>query len=172
MHQRYHSNSKKEKQKMTTPTNQPPQEENSYQLAYKIFADHARGDPPVETPVGKSTGNASSFMAVHNLRAARLRIRDSPIDPDNLVVETAGELPYRNTYGPLTDDPHEKWGYRFRDPSDGVVKSVWLEKSGQRVDFWNEAEFKSLVVVGEIPQRTWEELKASAWSFEGRSCRF
>lgn len=95
-------------------------------------------------------------MAVNNLRYARLRIRDSPIDPDDLVVETGGELPYQNTYGPLTDDPHDKWGYSFRDPSDGVVKSVWLEKIGPRVDFLNEAEFKALVVVSEIPQRSWE----------------
>jgi hypothetical protein len=39
------------------------------------------------------------------------------------------------------------------------VKSVWLEKFGPKVDFLDEAEFKSLVVVSEIPQRTWEELR-------------
>jgi hypothetical protein len=95
-------------------------------------------------------------MAVTNLRSARLRILDSPIDPHDLVLETGREPPYRNIYGPLTDDPHDKWGYRFRDPSDGVVKSVWLEKFGPREDFLDEAKFKALIVVSEIPQRTWE----------------
>jgi hypothetical protein len=161
---------KKEKQKMTIPTTQPTQEADSYELAYRIFADHGHGDPPVEIPMGKSTSNANSFMAVTHLRTARLRIRDSPIDPDNLVVETGGELPYRNTYGPLTDDPYDKWDYRFRDPSDGVEKSVWLEKFGPRVGFLDEAEFGAWVVVSEIPQRAWE-LKGAFVGSEGEAGR-
>ena len=67
------------------------------------------------------------------------------------------ELPYRNRYGALTDDPNDKWGYKFRNPVDGVIKSVWLERFGPRVDFLNESTFKGLMFASEISQKAPEE---------------
>lgn len=132
---------------MTHPINRPT-EEPDYELSYKIFADHGLGDPPVEVLVGKYIDYANSFLAVHWLRQARLRICDSPI---------AETFPYRNHCGPLTDDPHNKWGYRFRDPQDGLVKSLWLERFGGREDFFSKVIFKSLVFVSEVPPRLPED---------------
>jgi len=142
---------------MTASITQPTQEGDYYELPYRVFADHGLGDPPVEIPVQKHIANASSFLAANRLRFARLRFCDGPIEAASVAEES--EFPYRNRYGPLTDDLHDRWGYRFRDPGDGVVKSVWLERLGPRVDFLNESTFRSLVFVSEIPQRKWEDLQ-------------
>jgi hypothetical protein len=140
----------------TAPTTSPPsQEEGAYELSYKIFADHGLGDPPVEISVEKSMGNDNSVAAVHWLKVARLQICDSPIEPANPIEEW--EFPYRNQYGALADDTDDNWGYKFRDPSDGVVKSVWVEKSGPRVGFLDEATFKGLMFASEISKKIVEE---------------
>jgi hypothetical protein len=126
-----------------------------YELSYEIFADHGLGNPPVEIQVGNSMGNDNSVAAVHWLKVARLRICDSPIESANAIEEW--EFPYRNRYGTLTDDPNDKWGYKSRDPNDSVVKRVWIEKAGLRVDFLNEATFKGLMFANEISKKIVEE---------------
>jgi nicotinamidase-related amidase len=148
------------KAKMTTPTtNPPPQEEGgggAYELSYKISADHSLGNPPVEIPVENTMANDNSFAAVHWPKVARLQIWDSRIEAANAAEE--GLFPCRNRYGALADDPDDKWGYGFRDPSDGLVKGVWLEASGTRVGFLlDEATFKVFAFVSEITQKAPEE---------------
>lgn len=147
------------KAKMTTPTtNPPPQEEEggAYELSYKISADHSLGNPPVEIPVENTMANDNSFAAVHWPKVARLQIWDSRIEAANAAEE--GLFPCRNRYGALADDPDDKWGYGFRDPSDGLVKGVWLEASGTRVGFLlDEATFKVFAFVSEITQKAPEE---------------
>jgi hypothetical protein len=144
------------KAKMTTPTtNPPPQEEGAYELSSKIFADHSLGNPPVEIPVENTMANDNSFAAVHWFKVARLQIWDSPIEAANAAEE--GLFPYRNRYGAFADDPDDKLGYEFRDPSDGLVKSVWLENFGPGVGFLDEKTFKGLVFVSEISKKVVEE---------------
>jgi hypothetical protein len=100
--------------------------------------------------------NDNSFAAVHWFKVARLQIWDSPIEAANAAEE--GFFPYRNRYGALADDPDDKWGYEFRDPSDGLVESVWLEASGTRVGFpLDEATFEVFAFVSEITQKAPEE---------------
>ena len=105
---------------MTIPPNHTTQ--GDYELSYKIFAYHSLGDRPVEVPVGKFIEYANSFLRVHGLKVTRTRMCDSYITAENDADEK--KLPYRNHYGPLTDDPHDKWGYKFRDPKDGLIKSL------------------------------------------------
>jgi hypothetical protein len=138
-------------------TNPPPQEEEegAYELVSKIFADHSLGNPPVEIPVENTMANDNSFAAVHWFKVARLQIWDSPIEAANAAEE--GLFPYRNRYGALADDPDDKLGYEFRDPSDGLVKSVWLENFGPGVGFLDEKTFKGLVFVSEISKKVVEE---------------
>jgi hypothetical protein len=138
----------------TSPTD-PPSQEGDYSLSYKILADYGLGAPPVEIQVGKSMGNDNLVAAVHWLRVARLQICDSSMEPANVIEEW--DFPYRNRYGALSDDPNDEWGYKFRDPVDGVIKSVWLERCGPRVDFLNESTFKGLMFASEISQKAPEE---------------
>jgi hypothetical protein len=157
---------------MTTPTtNPPPQEEaGAYELSYKIFADHSLGNPPVEIPVENTMANDNSFAAVHRFKVARLQIWDSPIEAANAAEE--GLFPYRNRYGALADDPDDKWGYEFRDPSDRLVKSVWLEASGTRLGFLlDEATFEMFAFVSEITQKAPEGGGAASIGLKiGRLC--
>jgi hypothetical protein len=139
---------------MTTLTNRSTQEDY-YELPYKIFVDHGLGNPPAETPLAQSIQCASVFLAVNHLKFARLRICDSFLEAANATDEE--KFPYRNHHGPLTDDAHDKWGYRFRDPKDGVVKRMWLEKFGPRVDFLDEAEFKYYMFVSKIRRQEPED---------------
>jgi hypothetical protein len=146
------SGTKQTEAKTTTPLNHATQGDN--ELSYKFFAYHGLGDSSVEVPVGEFIEYANSLLAVHWLKVTRTRVCGSYITAENDSDEK--RLPYRNHYGPLTDDPHDKWGYKFLDPKDGLVKSLWLERLGPRVDFLIEMTFKSLVKVSEVPQELLE----------------